>query len=182
MNLVKASVAAGIVVGLLSGLPFVQFGNCLCCLWVVAGGVLGSFLFRSFSGDGTGPRRGLVIGAAAGALGAVVKTVLDVALLALGLSAGQMLAPKIIAMIPPEFYEERWSKMPPEMAARERAQVEDIRAGKVPTKMDPAQIATQAVVSLFMFALFGGAGGLIGGLLVPAVGSRPTEPATAATT
>jgi len=34
----------GLLIGVLSALPFVSAGNCCCCLWVVAGGMLAVYL------------------------------------------------------------------------------------------------------------------------------------------
>ena len=34
----------GLLIGVLSALPIVSAGNCCCCLWVVAGGMLAVYL------------------------------------------------------------------------------------------------------------------------------------------
>ena len=44
MSRFQPALLGGVVIGVLSGLPFVNIGNCCCCLWVVAGGVLTVYL------------------------------------------------------------------------------------------------------------------------------------------
>ena len=36
----------GLVIGVLSALPFISAGNCCCCLWFVTGGVLAAYLMQ----------------------------------------------------------------------------------------------------------------------------------------
>ena len=33
----------GLFIGVLSALPIISAGNCLCCMWVVAGGMLATY-------------------------------------------------------------------------------------------------------------------------------------------
>ena len=33
----RPALIAGAIAGLLSGLPFIGAGNCICCLWIVGG-------------------------------------------------------------------------------------------------------------------------------------------------
>ena len=42
-KLVPALIGGG-VIGLLSSIPVVNMGNCLCCMWVLAGGALAAYL------------------------------------------------------------------------------------------------------------------------------------------
>jgi hypothetical protein len=69
----------GIVIGVLVGVPYLNFVNCCCCAGVLAGGVLAVFFYKKDfmpdmppldSGDA------LKVGALAGAIGGVVATVL----------------------------------------------------------------------------------------------------------
>jgi hypothetical protein len=70
----------GLFSGILSALPLVSIGNC-CCLWVIGGGVLASYLMlqrsaveniESSLGDG------LAVGLLAGVLGAFIFVVLSI--------------------------------------------------------------------------------------------------------
>ena len=71
----------GVVMGLLSSIPIISAGNLCCCLWVLLGGALASYLLIKRSpvlpvktGDGA------VTGALAGVVGAVVYLVVGVPL------------------------------------------------------------------------------------------------------
>ena len=69
----------GIILGLLSSIPLVQFGNCACCLWVLLGGAIAakmlinrSPVYPVQSGDGA------VVGLLAGVVGSIVNLVIGV--------------------------------------------------------------------------------------------------------
>jgi hypothetical protein len=72
----------GLFIGVLSALPFVSMLNACCCVWVIAGGVLTSYLLQErfltpiTAGDGA------VGGLLAGLIGALVSAVIGLALVA----------------------------------------------------------------------------------------------------
>ena len=68
----------GLVMGLLSGLPYVSLGNLVCCLWVVAGGALATYLYIKKSSTPVDMGEGAVIGLLAGVVGAVIKIIVGV--------------------------------------------------------------------------------------------------------
>ena len=41
----RSAIVGGVVIGLLSGIPYVRLGNVICCLWVIVGGALASYLY-----------------------------------------------------------------------------------------------------------------------------------------
>ena len=64
----------GIVLGLLSVIPIVNYVNFFCCLWIIGGGFLAALVFKQETGDvktGDGALCGLI----AGLIGAVVQAV-----------------------------------------------------------------------------------------------------------
>ena len=76
LDFIKPAAAGGIVLGLLSSLPFLSAGNCLCCMWVLGGGGLATYLLskqqpgrRLTYGDGA------FAGVLSGLFGAIVATV-----------------------------------------------------------------------------------------------------------
>ncbi|HEY0376206.1 MAG TPA: hypothetical protein VGC87_04545 [Pyrinomonadaceae bacterium] len=76
----RAAVIGGVVLGLLSGIPYVRLGNIVCCLWVVLGGALASYLYIKRSAAPVNMGEGALIGALAGAIGTFVELIVGVPL------------------------------------------------------------------------------------------------------
>ena len=74
----RPAIIGGLVMGLLSGLPFVNLGNIACCLWVVLGGALASYLYIKKSPTPVNMGEGAVTGLLAGVFGSIVKLVVGV--------------------------------------------------------------------------------------------------------
>jgi hypothetical protein len=76
----RPALIAGAVAGLLSGLPFIGAGNCICCLWIVGGAAIAVKLLAGqtpgllTSGDGA------IVGALTGIVAAVVDTLVKIPL------------------------------------------------------------------------------------------------------
>jgi hypothetical protein len=79
-NKLRAAMIGGVVIGLLSGLPFVKLGNVLCCLWIIVGGALASYLYIKKSPTPVNIGEGAMIGALAGVVGTVVELLVGVPL------------------------------------------------------------------------------------------------------
>jgi hypothetical protein len=73
----------GVFIGVLSALPLINFANC-CCLWVIAGGVLATYLVQQnhpypvTAADGA--LTGLLAGAIGGVLGVLISIPIDMAM------------------------------------------------------------------------------------------------------
>lgn len=80
MSKLRAAIIGGVVIGLLSGLPFVKLGNVLCCLWIIVGGALASYLYIKKSPTPVDIGKGAMIGALAGVIGTVVELLVGVPL------------------------------------------------------------------------------------------------------
>ena len=72
-----SALIAGAVLGTLANLPFLNFVNCLLCLWVWLGGIFAVFLYRRFQHGERGltAGQGAGLGAVAGVIGALVGVV-----------------------------------------------------------------------------------------------------------
>ena len=79
-NKLKPAVIGGVVLGLLSAIPFVNFVNICCCAWAILGGLLASYLYIKNSSTPATAGDGAVIGAIAGAIGAVIYLVIGIPL------------------------------------------------------------------------------------------------------
>ena len=66
--------------GVLSALPIIGTANCLCCLWVVGGGVITAWLLQQGQSDPLELGEGAIGGLLAGVVGAVVYTLVWVPL------------------------------------------------------------------------------------------------------
>ena len=66
----------GLFIGVLSALPFVSSLNACCCIWVISGGVLTSYLLQERSPVAITAGGAAVAGLLAGALGAILSSVL----------------------------------------------------------------------------------------------------------
>ena len=65
-------VFGGLFIGVLSALPVVELGNCVCCLWIVGGGMLTAYLLQRDRAEPLQLGEGAVGGLMAGLAGAVV--------------------------------------------------------------------------------------------------------------
>jgi len=68
----------GLFIGVLSALPFISAGNCCCCLWVLMGGALATYLRQQNSPVPLNAAEGAIVGLMAGAIGGVIWTVLAI--------------------------------------------------------------------------------------------------------
>jgi hypothetical protein len=78
--LIQPALYGGLFIGILSALPIVSIANYCCCAWVLGGGVLASYLLQQGKPASLTPRRGALVGLAAGVTGAVVWLVASMAL------------------------------------------------------------------------------------------------------
>lgn len=77
-NKVKPALIGGVLLGLLSVIPFVNALNICCCLWAILGGMLASYLYVKNSPTPATPGDGAIVGALAGLIGAVISVVLGI--------------------------------------------------------------------------------------------------------
>ena len=146
----------GLFIGVLSSLPFVNAGNCCCCLWVVSGGVLAAYLHQQNSPVSLPAAEGALVGLLAGAIGGVIGTVLSIPLQMLAGPMQQQFVERILASNP---------EVTPEM----REMLERFATG---TGMRAAALLVSIVVNTVF--------GMLGGLLGVAIFRRklpPTPPA-----
>lgn len=67
----------GLFIGVLSALPLINIGNC-CCLWVIGGGVLATYLMQQNHPYPVAAADGALVGLLAGLIGGVVGTLVSI--------------------------------------------------------------------------------------------------------
>jgi len=72
---------AGIAIGVLSALPVINLGNCLCCMWVVGGGALAVYLMQQNHPYSVTAADGALVGLMAGAIGGLIAGLLSIPLM-----------------------------------------------------------------------------------------------------
>ncbi len=132
----------GLVIGVLSGLPIVNMGNCCCCLWVLAGGALAVYLRQQNSPAPLPASEGALLGLMAGFIGGIVAALISIPLASVTAGFQQQMMERVMSSNP---------DMPPE--AREMMQ----RFGS-----GPAMQAVGALINVVFFTVFGMLGGLLG--------------------
>jgi hypothetical protein len=142
--MLQPALLGGVAIGILSALPVINLANC-CCAWILFGGGLAAYLMQQQRPDPITVGDGALVGLVAGAIGAVVWTIVAIPLNA-------VLVPFQAGMLEQAMS----SDMPPE--AREF--LEMLRSGPV--------MGVAAVVGFFITlcvtSVFGMIGGLFGAL------------------
>jgi hypothetical protein len=143
----QPALLGGLVMGVLSALPVINFANC-CCAWMLFGGGLAAYLMQQNHPARVSAGDGAIVGALAGVFGAVVSAVLSIPIsMALGPFQARMMQRAL----------ENAQDLPPEF----RAFIESIQGGAVVG----AAWVLGLLFSLCLSAFFGLIGGLFGALL-----------------
>src|SRR2546430_672049 len=71
-NKIQPALYAGLAMGVLSALPLIQLGNCLCCLWVVGGGALAAYLMQQNHPYPIESADGALVGLISGLIGGAI--------------------------------------------------------------------------------------------------------------
>lgn len=98
----KAAAIGGVILGLLSAIPFVNVVNVCCCAWVLLGGALAVMFYVKKSPTPVTIGEGAGIGALAGLIGAVINLVIGLPLSLLTGNAFAGLISTLMAKANPE--------------------------------------------------------------------------------
>jgi hypothetical protein len=77
-SFLKSALIGGVALGVLSALPVLGAVNCLCCAWVIGGGMLAAHLYVKDSPTPVTLGTGVLLGLLAGVVGAVVDTLFSI--------------------------------------------------------------------------------------------------------
>jgi len=76
-NKLKAALLGGLIVGVLSAIPFINY---CCCIWSIGGGVLAAFIYIKGSSIPVKTGDGAMVGGLAGVVGGIIYIVLSLPL------------------------------------------------------------------------------------------------------
>lgn len=141
-NKLKPALIGGVVVGVLSSIPFVNFVNVCCCLWAVLGGVLASYLYVKSSPNPVGAGEGAILGVLAGIVGAAIYVVIGIPIT---LIMGSVMTGVISNM----------------MESLSPGQVEAIRR-QMEASQSPAGAILRGIFTAVLLVIFATLGGLLG--------------------
>jgi len=147
--------------GVLSALPFIKLGNCACCLWVVAGGVVAAYLLQQNQSAPITAGDGALVGLLAGLIGAVVASVVSIPFDYLIAPFQRQMLERIIDMS---------GNMPPEF----RDAMTRYSGGDAPM----AIVVAGKIFSLMFLMCIGAIFSTVGGLLGTAIFKKQTPPGT----
>jgi hypothetical protein len=148
----QPALLGGVAIGVLSALPVVNMFNLCCCAWVVAGGALAAHLTQQNQPAPINAGDGAIVGLMAGAIGAIVGTVLSV-------PVAMLMGPFQAQMM--ERVLQGAQDMPPEV----RSIVEQMQSNMGGAAAIGIGFIFSLFFSLFFYSIFGLFGGLLGALL-----------------
>jgi hypothetical protein len=144
--MLQPALLGGVVIGVLSALPIINLANC-CCAWILFGGGLAAYLMQQQRPAPISVGDGALVGLLAGAIGAIVWTVVAIPLSAMLVGFESGMIDNVLSNA---------SEMPPDV----RSFLESLRGGPVH--------GIAAVIGFFLTAgvctVFGMIGGLFGAL------------------
>lgn len=160
-NKFQPALIGGLVLGLLSSIPFVNMGNVLCCMWVLIGGAIAAYLYIKKSPLPVQMGEGAMLGAIAGGIGFVVSVVVGIPL---NIMTGNPLAKMLL----------EWAaQMNPEQGRPALEQFERLTNAPFVDQL-AAAFTPLLLVNLLVFLIFATLGGL---LAVPLFEKRKAQQA-----
>ena len=107
-RMLKPAVIGGVILGVLSALPFISIFNCICCAWVIIGGVVAAHLYVKDSPVHVTLGRGITLGLLTGVIGTGIYALVSLPLRLIMNRAGMNVMEQIkqamdrIPNLPPE--------------------------------------------------------------------------------
>jgi len=145
---IKSAVIGGVVLGILSAIPFVNFVNICCCAWAILGGALAVSMYVKKSPTPVSMGTGAGIGAIAGLVGAVINLVIG---LPLSLATGSAFTALLTGLI---------ARLNPQSAEAMRQQIEMQNNMGIGERLLLA--IPGALIACVLVTIFATIGGLIG--------------------
>jgi hypothetical protein len=152
----------GLFIGVLSALPIINLGNCICCMWVVGGGALAVYLMQQNYPYAVTAADGALVGLLAGVVGGII--------------GGLLLIPIMMAFGPfQERILERIIASNPDIPEQTRTMIQQMAAGG-------AVLGIAALIKMVFGVCIDAVFAMLGGLLGVALFKKkdlPPPPGTA---
>ena len=152
------AIFGGLFIGLMSSLPLVSLGNCICCLWIVSGGFLAAYLVQQNHPSPITTADGALVGFLAGLLGAVFCTIIAIPIEAMMGPLQAQLMSRVLSSR---------NDIPPGV----REMFENLQTGG-------ASFVISAIIRFSTMLVLGAIFSTIGGIFGAIFTSRPAPPAT----
>ena len=141
-NKLKPAIIGGVVLGILSVIPFVNILNVCCCLWAILGGLLATKLYVDNSPTPANAGDGAIVGAIAGLVGALIVLGIGIPV---SIATSGMMQGILLSM---------FERLDP-------SQAEMMRAQMAASSTVPGAIFNGFILAVFLF-VFSIIGGLLG--------------------
>lgn len=132
---------SGLIAGILSSIPVVNFLNVICCLWILVGGVIAVYMLTSSAGRKIEYGEGALIGLLSGLVAAVICTVVNSILTLIGFNMGMVMMQRLAHRFP---------------------QFEQFKDFAVLPRFGVSFVIITLLSSLLFYGAFGALGGVIG--------------------
>ena len=150
----------GLFIGVLSALPFVNIANC-CCLWVISGGVLATYLMQQNYPYPIAAADGALVGLLAGVFGGLLGVVLSIPIeMAMGPLQQRLL--------------QSWVLSNPDIPPETKTMFENLASRGVSAVV----IGFRLMFGVIVGAIFGMLGGLLGVAMFKKNAPPPPPPGT----
>jgi hypothetical protein len=136
----------GLFIGVMSALPIISFGNCVCCMWVLGGGALAVYLMQQNHPYQVSVADGALVGLLAGIVGGVVGGVLLIPIMMMFGPFQQQMIQRLIASNP-------------NVPEQTRQMIEQMTAGGA---IVGVALLIKIIFGVCIDAVFGMLGGLLG--------------------
>ena len=136
----------GLFIGVMSALPIINLGNCVCCMWVLGGGALAVYLMQQNHPYQVNVADGALVGLLAGVVGGIVGGLLLIPIMMMFGPFQQQFLQRIIASNP-------------DVPQQTRDMIERMAAGGA---VMGAALVIKIVFGVCIDAVFGMLGGLLG--------------------
>lgn len=145
-NKLRPAIIGGLVLGVLSAIPFVNIANC-CCLWVLLGGALATYLYIKSSPTPVQIGEGAMLGVMAGVIGGLINLFIGVPL---NILVGNPIAGLMVKLM---------ERLNPQQADAVRQQLEQQTSG--PFSEQLLRALPGAIFGFLIIVAFATVGGLV---------------------